>query len=158
MAKLQEMWENTGSMEIGRKMQALEWIEGALAMGGRASKAAAARRFGQQDEVGARLSRIRKERSLSQTELAERVGVIRRVVSHYETGHTRVPAEILFKLADVLNVSVYKLLGRTTKPPSAPKNKNSGSSSNISNPCHPATSAHSSAPSTPISSERRRND
>ena len=49
--------------------------------------------------------------------------VIQRVVSHYETGRTRVPTDTLFKLADVLNVSVYELLGRATTPPRAPKNK-----------------------------------
>ena len=108
-------------MEMSRKMQALELIEGALAMAGRASKTAV--RWPRQDGVGARLARIRKERGLSQTELAERVGVIQRVVSHYETGRTRIPTETLFKLADVLNVSVYELLGRATTPPRAPKNK-----------------------------------
>jgi transcriptional regulator with XRE-family HTH domain len=117
----QEMIQNPGPTEMSRKMQALELIEGALAMRGRASGEAARRP--RHDGVGARLARIRRERGLSQTELAERVGVIQRVVSHYETGRTRIPTDALFKLADVLNVSVYELLGRATTPPRAPKNK-----------------------------------
>jgi transcriptional regulator with XRE-family HTH domain len=72
--------------------------------------------------VGDRLANFRRERGLSQEDLARRVGLTQRVMSYYEKGTTRIPADTLLKLADVLNVSVYEILGRATSPRS-PKNK-----------------------------------
>lgn len=72
--------------------------------------------------VGERLAELRRTRGLSQTELAERIGLTQRVMSHYEKGQTRIPGEVLLKIADVLKVSVYELLGRASSGRS-PKDK-----------------------------------
>lgn len=70
------------------------------------------------EQVGDRLSRLRRERGISQTDLGRRVGLDQRMVSCYETGRIRIPAETLLKIADVLHISVYELLGRasSTRP------------------------------------------
>jgi transcriptional regulator with XRE-family HTH domain len=75
-----------------------------------------------QDGAGARIARFRRERGLSQTELGEKIGVSQRVMSHYEKAQTRIPADVLLKIADVLKISVYELLGRASSN-RAPKNK-----------------------------------
>jgi transcriptional regulator with XRE-family HTH domain len=71
---------------------------------------------------GDRLSRFRRERGISQSELAGRVGITQRIMSYYENGRTRIPAEMLLKMADALKISVYEILGRATSSRS-PKNK-----------------------------------
>lgn len=65
------------------------------------------------ESLGPRIARIRQERGLSQTDLGERLGVSQRMMSHYEKGQTRIPAETLPKIAEALKVSVNELLGRT---------------------------------------------
>ncbi len=71
--------------------------------------------------TGARVAQARRERGLSQGELAEAIRVTQRIVSFYETGNVRIPAETLLKIAEVLKVSVYELLGRAASSRS-PKN------------------------------------
>ncbi len=68
--------------------------------------------------IGDRVSRIRRARGISQADLGSRIGVGQQIVSYYETGAVRIPAETLLKIGDVLHVSVYELLGRatTTRP------------------------------------------
>ena len=75
-----------------------------------------------QREIGERIFRLRRERGVSQTELGAKVGVSQRVMSYYENGSTRIPADALLKIADVLKVSVYELLGRAVSGRS-PKDK-----------------------------------
>lgn len=55
---------------------------------------------------------IRKDRGLTQEELAIRVNVVRQTVSKWEKGLSVPDAEMLQKIADVLEVSVSQLLGR----------------------------------------------
>ncbi len=76
-----------------------------------------------EETLGARIARLRRERDLSQGELGERVGVVQRVMSHYENDELRIPAETLLKIADVLKVSVYELHGRASsaRPPKNPR-------------------------------------
>lgn len=64
------------------------------------------------ERLGDRLSRLRRERGISQAALGKRIGVRQRIVSCYENHLVRIPAETLLKIADVLKVSVYELLGR----------------------------------------------
>lgn len=68
------------------------------------------------ERIGDRLSRLRRERGVSQSGLGERIGVDQQIVSCYETHRVRIPAEKLLKIADVLKVSVYELLGRAPSP------------------------------------------
>ena len=58
----------------------------------------------------------RKERGLTQEELAIRVNVVRQTVSKWEKGLSVPDADLLQKIAEVLEVSVSQLLGREEEP------------------------------------------
>jgi len=60
---------------------------------------------------GARLIALRKAAGYTQQQLADEVGVTRRMVAYYETESEHPPANMLADLARVLNVSVDDLLG-----------------------------------------------
>ncbi len=62
-------------------------------------------------ELGARLKVLRKERGLSQAELAEQIGVDQRTVSFYEIGYIRIPARELIKMAGILRASLKEFTG-----------------------------------------------
>jgi transcriptional regulator with XRE-family HTH domain len=74
-----------------------------------------------QREVGERIARLRRDRGVSQGELGRKIGASQRVMSYYERGSTRIPAEALLKIADVLKVSAYEILGRAA-PSRSPRN------------------------------------
>lgn len=62
-------------------------------------------------EFGERLKDLRKQKGLTQKQLASLIGVKNSIVSFYETGD-RIPSpEIIIKLAAVLHVSADYLLG-----------------------------------------------
>ena len=63
-------------------------------------------------DFGARLAELRAGASLTQSELAERVGVSRRQIAYYESGTGRPPGALLGLLADLFQVSTDVLLGR----------------------------------------------
>src|SRR5690625_2674009 len=56
--------------------------------------------------VGSRIRDIRKNRGMTQKELGEKVGVKHNTISSYEKGTNEPEQDILFKLAEVLNVSI----------------------------------------------------
>ncbi len=58
------------------------------------------------------LKNLRKERGFSQEQLAVRLNVVRQTVSKWENGTSVPDAELLIKLAEVLDVSVSDLLGK----------------------------------------------
>ena len=62
------------------------------------------------ETLGQRLAQIRKEHGLTQVELAERTGLIQVVVSDYERGRLRLPADMAVRFAEVLGVSTDELL------------------------------------------------
>ena len=64
-------------------------------------------------EFGERLSNIRKEKKMSQQELAQTVGIHANVLGRYERGEARPFVEMGVKLAQALGVSVDYLLGST---------------------------------------------
>lgn len=61
--------------------------------------------------VGRRLARIRRDRGLSQRELADRLGVGQPVVSNYERGARGLSSELIIRIAGILEVSADELLG-----------------------------------------------
>jgi len=76
---------------------------------------------GVEEPLGDRIARLRKERGLSQTELAERIGIIQALVSDYENGKLRLTAEMAVRFARALEVTTDELLQpkgkqRTLKP------------------------------------------
>lgn len=62
-------------------------------------------------DFGNRLRRLRKERKLTQKELAGRIGVKNSVISFYEVGDRTPSLEVLVKLSKALHVSTDVLLG-----------------------------------------------
>ena len=61
--------------------------------------------------IGARIAQLRKERGLTQKELAERLAVTQPVVSDYENDVIRIPADVVVAIAKILAVSTDELLG-----------------------------------------------
>lgn len=73
---------------------------------------------------GERLVRTRQEAGLSQVELAQRIGVDRRVIAHWERRSVTLKPEQIAALAEALRISADHLLGlqpKRTKP--GPKSK-----------------------------------
>lgn len=68
------------------------------------------------EELGAKLAQLRKEKGLSQEELAKILHLNQSTIAYYETGKKRPSYEVLQELASFFNVSVDYLLGRTDDP------------------------------------------
>lgn len=62
--------------------------------------------------LGGRVVAFRKAKGFTQAELAEAVGLSRRMIAHYESRPSNPPAAVLMRLADVLEVGVDELLGQ----------------------------------------------
>lgn len=61
--------------------------------------------------VCSRLRRIRRERDVTQQELADFLGINRSNYSYYESGHTPLPLAYFCRLCVYFNVSADYLLG-----------------------------------------------
>lgn len=73
------------------------------------------------EDFGSRLAAFRTAAAMTQTQLAERLGVTRRQIAYYESGTGRPPGALLAVLADLFEVSTDVLLGREV--PKAPANR-----------------------------------
>jgi transcriptional regulator with XRE-family HTH domain len=62
-------------------------------------------------DIGARLATIRKKRRLTQTELADMIGISQYLVSNYETGRLHLSDEMLIRFAKALKASTDLILG-----------------------------------------------
>lgn len=60
---------------------------------------------------GQRLAQLRKNAGYTQKELADEVGVTRRMIAYYESESEHLPASLLVELAQALNVTTDELLG-----------------------------------------------
>lgn len=61
-------------------------------------------------EVGKNLKKIRKEKSLTQDDLAERLHCTRQTISNYETGKSEPDIALLIELAGMLDVEIGDLI------------------------------------------------
>ncbi|MCP4367552.1 MAG: helix-turn-helix transcriptional regulator [Deltaproteobacteria bacterium] len=61
-------------------------------------------------EIGKKINRLRKERNLSQAQLAIKIGTDARRISNYENGVNVPTTDALIKIADFFNVSVDYLV------------------------------------------------
>lgn len=61
--------------------------------------------------IGKRIRQFRKEKGLSQTELAEKIGKSLRTVQKYEKGEIEAAISVISDIADVLGVSSFDILG-----------------------------------------------
>jgi transcriptional regulator with XRE-family HTH domain len=66
-------------------------------------------------QLGQRIAVLRRERSLTQVQLAEAMGVAQQTLAHYEAGRLRLLAGALPNLALRLGVSVEELVGTSAK-------------------------------------------
>ena len=65
------------------------------------------------ESIGQRIARLRKERGLTQKQLAEKVGIIQVLVSDYEKGKLRLHAQMVVRFAQALGVKTDEFLGLT---------------------------------------------
>jgi transcriptional regulator with XRE-family HTH domain len=63
------------------------------------------------ETIGERLARMRKERGITQQEMAELLSTSQPIVSDYERGELRLHGELIVKIAGILGVSGDELLG-----------------------------------------------
>jgi transcriptional regulator with XRE-family HTH domain len=66
------------------------------------------------ETFGQRLSRIRKEKGLTQVQLAEKLGIIQVLISDYERDKLRPYYDTVINFSKVLDVSADELLGLKT--------------------------------------------
>ena len=66
--------------------------------------------------IGDRLKKLRMSVQLSQARLGKTFGVGQTSIYKYEQGEATVPAEIMLKYADMFDVSMDYLYGRTDNP------------------------------------------
>jgi transcriptional regulator with XRE-family HTH domain len=78
--------------------------------------AATTRHSPQVAAIGSRLRRLRKERHLSQTELARQIGIQQSDLSRMEKGEYRVSLENLFKILSVLELDVTEFFQEQSAP------------------------------------------
>jgi transcriptional regulator with XRE-family HTH domain len=62
------------------------------------------------ETLGQRLARLRKERGLTQKQIAESTGLIQELVSSYELDKLRLNSDMILRFAEVLEVSADELL------------------------------------------------
>ncbi len=62
-------------------------------------------------EFGSRIKQLRKQKELTQEQLAKRLWVSKSIISSYESGNKFPSLDILIKLAYTFNVSTDYLLG-----------------------------------------------
>jgi transcriptional regulator with XRE-family HTH domain len=60
--------------------------------------------------LGQRIAYYRKERGLTQVQLAEMLGIAQQTMAHYEGGTLRIAVALLKPLCQALNISVEELL------------------------------------------------
>lgn len=63
------------------------------------------------ETLGSRIARLRREKGMTQIELAERLQVSQPVVSDYENDVIRLPADVVVQIAEILGASTDELLG-----------------------------------------------
>ena len=63
------------------------------------------------ENIGQRIARIRKAQGLNQSELAEKIGITRKLVTDYETGRTHMNDEMVVRFSLALKISTDQLLG-----------------------------------------------
>ena len=64
----------------------------------------------EQEKIGKFISALRKEKGMTQEQLAEKMGVTDKSISRWENGKTLPDISILVALAEELNVEISELL------------------------------------------------
>ncbi|TVX91788.1 helix-turn-helix domain-containing protein [Paenibacillus agilis] len=66
--------------------------------------------------TGSRISQLRDSKGWTQEELSHKLGITRAALSHYEKNRRKPDFEALTQLADLFEVSIDYLVGRTSLP------------------------------------------
>lgn len=74
-------------------------------------------RLATNETFGERFGRIRKERGLTQQQLADRVGIRQSLIADYTSGRLRMHAEMVVRFAQALEITTDELLGTSDKRP-----------------------------------------
>ena len=61
-------------------------------------------------DLGKRIAQIRKAQDLTQTQLADQLGIAQQTMAHYEGGNLRISVATLLATAEALNVSMDDFL------------------------------------------------
>ena len=69
-----------------------------------------------QEKVGKFIVKLRKEKNMTQQELANKLNITDRAVSHWENGRSMPDAGIMLELCKILNVNVNELLSAKKIP------------------------------------------
>lgn len=69
----------------------------------------------QKETIGQRIKRIRKQKGYTQADIGKKVGIIQRLVSHYERGRLRISADMLTRFAKALEVNINELVADNQK-------------------------------------------
>ena len=71
-------------------------------------------------DLGARIAQARKDRGLTQQQVADHLGIVQQTYAHYEMGNVRFPASTLPILSKVLGLAPEELMGQDAKPKGKP--------------------------------------
>jgi len=63
--------------------------------------------------IGDKITALRKAKKISQAELAKEAGVSREIIGRYERDEVKPSIEVVIRMADVLEVSLDFLVGKT---------------------------------------------
>lgn len=69
--------------------------------------------------LGARIAQLRKERGLTQVQLAEALDISQQQMASFEVGRRKVPVSLLAPLARALSVSLEELVEQEAEKPKA---------------------------------------
>ena len=75
------------------------------------------------ETIAERVARMRREKGITQVEMADLLGVSQSVVSDYERGALRLHGELIAKIAEILGVSADEILGLEAKHGAGKKEK-----------------------------------
>jgi len=67
-----------------------------------------------EETIGERIARLRKEKGLSQNELAKKMGLIQELISAYELNKRKLSAEMVARFAKALEVTCDIIIGYKT--------------------------------------------
>lgn len=67
------------------------------------------------ETFGQRITNLRKEKGLTQNDIAEKIGVTSQAVSKWENDQATPDIDILIKLSDIFEISLDELLGKEKK-------------------------------------------
>ncbi len=65
--------------------------------------------------MGKRIAQFRKAQNMTQTQLANALGIAQQTMAHYEGGKLRIPVALLSAMATLLAVSIEAIMGEPDK-------------------------------------------